>query len=188
MRRAMTGLLAAFVVSSPVWGEEQSRDITDVRTILDGEGVARVLFKVNAPVNLDGVAIRRATLRLSASGSIESRKIRLRVHPVTTAWNSGAVSWTSPWTRPGGDFDDELHGRAQLDLGVGTADLRFDVTPIVKEIVEHGMEADGFILTVDPADGRGIRTADLARLQNLVGATLEVTYRRVSSPPSRRGA
>ena len=60
------------------------------------------------------------------------------------------------------------------------------MTILVKEMVEHRMFADGFILTVDPERGVGIPIADLPRLQALGSASLEIIYRKVG-PPRDRG-
>jgi hypothetical protein len=95
---------------------------------------------------------------------------------VTTNWNPLTVDWTTSWTRAGGDFDDELYARTRVDLGRGATTATLDVTTIVKEFVEGGMSADGFILSVAPSEGDGIRVEDLARFADLAGATLAVLY------------
>ncbi|MBZ0268775.1 hypothetical protein K8I85_11505, partial [bacterium] len=60
---------------------------------------------------------------------------------------------------------------------------------ILKEWLEAGADFDGFILTVQRRDGgEGIRTEDLARLQGLGGALLEVNYRKVPAAPPIAGS
>jgi hypothetical protein len=77
----------------------------------------------------------------------------------------------------GGDFDEELFATADVDLSRGPASAVFDVTTILKEVLESGMTADGFLLTVDPVDGAGIPVTDLTRFGALATATFDVHYR-----------
>jgi hypothetical protein len=106
---------------------------------------------------------------------------------VTANWNPLTVDWTTSWTRPGGDFDDELYARTRVDLARGATTATLDVTTIVKEVVEAGMSADGFILSVVPREGDGICVEDLARLAGLASATLAVSYVKMPSIERRRG-
>jgi hypothetical protein len=63
--------------------------------------------------------------------------------------------------------------------GVGVVDM----TSMLKDVLESGMTADGFLLTVDPVDGVGIPVTDLTRFGTLATATFDVRYRNV--PPRR---
>jgi hypothetical protein len=92
----------------------------------------------------------------------------------------------SSWSRPGGDFDDLLYSRSELDLARGGGAVNFDLTAVLKEIVEEGAFADGLIVTVDPEEGEGIRGQDLPRLEALGAASLEIKYRQVPPRPTRR--
>jgi hypothetical protein len=114
------------------------------------------------------------------------RAFELWIHPVTRAWNPGTVEWRRGWSRPGGDFDDELPSIAQLDLRTPVSEVAFDVTGIMKEILESGMEAHGFLLTVAPADGIGLRVDDLPRFAGLANAGLELKYRQARPLPAHR--
>jgi hypothetical protein len=154
-----------------------------VAVIENGEGAARILFRGGGFEALANVAISRATLTVPVEGLAEDRAIELGIHAVTRAWDPSTVEWRSGWSRPGGDFDDELLSVARLDLRGGASEMAFDVTALLKEIVESGREAHGFILTVTPADGVGLRVEDLPRFAGLANAALEVKYRAL---PERR--
>jgi hypothetical protein len=111
--------------------------------------------------------------------------------PVTTDWSGSAISWTSNWARPGGDVDEELYSRTRADLRSGSGALTLDLTVPVKEIAEEGASLYGFLVTVDETEGDGLRSADLALLQGLSTASVEVTYRSTplgpaGGPPQRR--
>ena len=106
MRRILAVSLSLW--AAPVLAEDVSRPITDVSTIAD-RGAVRVLFKTGAPVEAGALAVEQATITFPVAGELDRRRIELRVHPVTTPWEPGTVDWNSGWSRPGGDFDDELY-------------------------------------------------------------------------------
>ncbi|MEZ5066057.1 MAG: hypothetical protein R3B81_15095, partial [bacterium] len=101
------------------------------------------------------------------------------------AWSRGAVDWSSGWTRAGGDFEDLVYGWAEVSAG--QSEVVFDVSIPVKEILEYGAANRGFLVTVEPAAGLGLRAAD-AEAIGLSNASLDVSYRQIPRPPrSHRG-
>jgi hypothetical protein len=184
MKKMAIALLSVLGASS-VFADQRTYGIRDVTTIADRNGATRILFKA-APVNVSEIVILRATLQFGTGGTVTDRRMRLQLHPVTTEWRPGAVGWTAGWSRAGGDFDDDLYAWSELDLNRSGAELVFDMTRVVKEIVEEGAFADGFVVTVDPTDGIGLRAEDVRRFQNLASASLELKYRNIH--PRRRDA
>jgi hypothetical protein len=161
--------------------------VKDVATITDESGVARVLFRLDGSIDLPNIAIERATLDLSLVGDAQERGLRLQIHPVTRSWNRSSVDWTTGWTRPGGDFEDDLYGRAEVHFDRGATHGSFDLTTPLKEVIEAGMDADGFILTLSPTDGRGIPADALSRFADLDEATVTIRYKRIPpAPPAVR--
>jgi len=187
MRRGvgLTPALAAMLIGATAAGADTlTTAVRDVTVISDGNGSSHVLFDTASLGNLGNVAISRATITFSLSGSAVAERVSLRLHPVTSSWSPGGASWTS-WSRPGGDFDDGVYSRTELDLArSGTVSI--DATSLLKEMIEGGMTAYGFILTEGSGGGNGLSTAAIARLQNLGSATLELHYRK--TPPKPRGA
>jgi hypothetical protein len=158
--------------------------VQDVTVIQDGAGSARILFRPGPTVSgLTGTSISNATLTLPTAGLPAQRGLRLRIYPVTTTWSTAGATWTTGWRRAGGDFDDEIFASADVDFTRGAATAVFDVTGILKEVLEAGMPADGLILTVHSLDGAGIPVADLARFGTLATATFDIRYR--AAPPLR---
>ncbi|MBZ0172452.1 MAG: hypothetical protein K8E66_08740 [Phycisphaerales bacterium] len=181
--------LLAFLVASPVFADRRSEALASHATIDNGGDDHRLLFKANGLRSLESVAIRHARIEFDLAGATTDRTLYLSLCPVTTSWEAGSVQWESGWTRPGGDFDEDLASEVAVDLSRG-GKASFDVTPILKEWLEHGVEYDGFLLTVQPREGgEGIRGEDVTRLQGLANASLVVDYRRVPPPPpmARRG-
>ena len=186
MRSMGIVMVLAALASTPLGAAELSRQVTDVTAIVEPEmGAGRVIFRADISVEDESVAVRRALLRVPLRSIEISRGMTLRVHPVTRDWARGAVSWTSGWSRAGGDFEDRVHGRAEVGPG-RTGEAIFDITVLAKEILEHDVANRGFILTIDPGQGLGLPGEDLSRLGALSGATVEVQYRPV--PPRGRRA
>jgi len=186
MMRRIGLVLALFVMGGiAVQADELTGGLSGVSVISDGSGAHRVLFRASEVAGLTDVAVRRAVLTVPLGGSSEREMLHLEVCPVTAAWTPGAASWNSGWSRAGGDYDDELAARADVDLTVAGGAASFDVTPIVKELIESGAAFDGFILSVQSRDGIGLNSTDLARLQSLAGASLTVEYRNVPHRSAR---
>jgi hypothetical protein len=53
----------------------------------------------------------------------------------------------------------------------------------VKEMAEDGTNLYGFLITVDEREGEGLRSSDLALVQGLANASVEVTYRTTLTGP-----
>ena len=179
--------MTLLVLNTTANAERLSRSATDTYTITHESGVGRVLFHANLTAPEENVIVRRALLRVPLTAIEFSERMTLRVHPVTTAWSSGQVSWTTGWSREGGDFDDRLRARAEVSAQT-EGEAIFDITVIAKEMLEHGMTNYGFILTVDPGEGLGLPAEDLEELESLAGATVQVEWRRKPALPAQHRA
>ncbi|MGQ0721176.1 MAG: DNRLRE domain-containing protein [Candidatus Eiseniibacteriota bacterium] len=158
--------------------------IKDVSTIQDGRGSNRILFNLDGSGPSGDFSIAEATLTLDLSGTGQAGVLRLRIHPVTTQWSAAAAGWTSGWSRAGGDFEETVFARAEVDLAQ-TGTVSIDVTSIMKEVLQSRMPAYGFIVTTDPATRTaGLSTAELSRLESFASASVEVHYR--TTPPRPR--
>ena len=177
LRTLLPAIASAASFTSPV---------RDVASISEPEsGATRLLFTADLAVPEEHVALRRALLRVPVGSRESTEQMVLRVHPGTTAWSRGAVDWSSGWTRAGGDFEDLVYGWAEVSAG--QSEVVFDVSIPVKEILEYGAANRGFLVTVEPAAGLGLRAADAEALR-LSNASLDVSYRQIPRPPrSHRG-
>jgi hypothetical protein len=182
-RTILTVTLLTILVSSPALADRRATALSSHATINNGGDGHRLLFKADGLASLGSVAVRHARIEFDLGGQVTDRTLYLNLSPVTTSWEPGSVQWEGGWRRPGGDFDEDMASEVAVDLSrAGKAS--FDVTPILKEWLEHGVEYDGFILSVQPREGgEGIRGQDLGRLQGLHGASLVVDYRKVPPPP-----
>lgn len=174
------------VITSSARAELVTSGVTDVTPFMKNAEEGRILMRLNFPTLAENAAIRRALLFFDyPAGADEGGVLPLRIYPVTTPWNAGAVDWEGGWTRPGGDFPEDLFARAEIELGRNGGTGIIDLTALVKEILEDGFVADGLLVTIDPNFGEGIRVADLAKLEGLASGRLEISSRAV--PPRPRG-
>jgi len=130
---ALAVMLLALPVGSQVLNsglDALSCGIKDVTTIQDGRGSSRILFNLDGAVLPENISIARATLTFDLSGAASAEALRFWIHPVTAPWSAGSVSWTSGWSRGGGDFEETVFARAEVDLSQKGA-LSIDVTPIL---------------------------------------------------------
>jgi hypothetical protein len=181
MKRALAALI--LLCASSASAERLTAEITDVTPILNESSEGRILLRWDLPNLAQNVAIRRAILVFDIPGGGDEKHLSLRIHPVTTSWNPVTVDWTTGWTRPGGDFPEDLFARGEIDVGRGAGSAAIDLTPLVKEILEDGFVADGLIITLDPNEGEAIRSADLPRFASLGSGRLEVSSRSVPLIP-----
>lgn len=168
MRKWMVlGCLLGLMPTSAFAGTVRAASIQDVTVVENAEGVARVLFRTSVLPASQNLIVQKATLTIPFTGEAQERSINLRVHPVTEVWP------------PGGDFntefDTDLYAPAAVDLGRGAGSVTFDVTVLLKEIIEEGMFADGFVLTSASEERAGIDDADAERFSSMEGAALSVT-------------
>lgn len=163
---------------------ERSLLVQDLTVLQDGTGQARLLFRTPEIAPGERIIVSDAKLVVPLTGLPMARNLRLWVYPVTRAWSAGAATWTTPWSRGGGDVDDDVHMPVDVDLRGRFAVL--DLTGIVKEAVEEGRPMYGFLVTRDPAEGVGIPLVDAARFTGLGTARMSVSYLHASPRPRRR--
>lgn len=180
-------LLALLAVTTAASGAQRELGLSGLTVIADGSGHHRCLIRVNDAASLEKVAIARVELVLPLSGLAAPRTLRLAAFPVTRAWSPEAVSWTNGWTSPGGDFDEEIMARSEVDLRGGAGEVRMDVTEHVRQWVAGEKPCNGLLLSVPPEFGIGVATEDVARLQAPGSAKLRVVYRKVGRAPRQDG-
>jgi hypothetical protein len=145
--------------------------------------VARVLFAAPDLSGLDDSLLFSARLEF-ALGAPAEEEVYVQVNPITREWTPGSASWTSPWTRPGGDRDEDHFRTERVDAG-DTA-LTVDVTSILRAALEGEIEAHGFVLSAPHASGDGLAAAELSRLGSLAAGKLVVEHRKFRTPRAAR--
>ena len=167
--------VAAWLFASSAWGESRTVPLQDVTAVENGAGSTRIFFRLGEIPFSESTLIRSAVLRLPFTGSARERDIELRVSPVTQAWST--PSFDTP-------FDEDLSGHCDVSFRGGSGVAIFDLTVALKEQLEEGTFADGFVLIAYTEDRR--TSADLSRFGTLTGGQLSLsTMVLPSGKPSR---
>ncbi|MFN8179835.1 MAG: hypothetical protein U0167_18030 [bacterium] len=164
-------LLPAAADAGAEWRE---MPISDVRVISDGSGHVRLLVNPGSLLALQGKFVEAAVLTLPMDGQILTRELDVRVFPITRSWESGVVTWTTPWSRAGGDVDERRMCAERLADGERPTTLRLNISGIVREMVDGSIDCHGFLLGVARHQGAGFRPEELARFGGLQGLALRV--------------
>jgi hypothetical protein len=93
---------------------------------------SRILFKFDLPSMLSDKRIDYAEVVFQAKIDTLSRySVMFAGFPVTTDWNNATASWSNPWTKEGGDYNDSLY-EIGLIKARGDGEVRFDITRLVR--------------------------------------------------------
>jgi hypothetical protein len=142
----------------------------------DSSASPRLLVKWQLPSGLDTIIIDGAGILMEVSRA-GSRPAGVSVYPLITNWTSNSVAWSGTWENAGGDFDETKFAPALLQAS-GTAELKTDVTPVIKSMLAGSTANNGFIVIVD-AGGAKLSTVSTANTSSsLAKAKLVIAYRK----------
>jgi hypothetical protein len=177
--RAIMGLVAlALAWSAPASGVKQTLTPTDQATITDSSGESRMLVLFEGVTDLQNEWIQSATLHFPLSSAMPA-DMDLMIDVPRSQWNSGA-SWTSPWTRAGGDPYDEQAVVRPARAGLSGV-VSMDVTHLVRSMAAGEIPEHGFMVWPVGGSRVGLSTAELAAFGSRSQASLEITYRKLSA-------
>ncbi len=179
-----TGLFLFLLAVGPAAADRAELPLGTATIISSEAGAARVLFRAPDLAALGDPLIFSAHLEFTLPRAATGPETYVQVNAITRDWATGSVSWTSPWTRAGGDRDDTYFRSGQVDAEA-TA-LRLDVTSLVRAMVEGEIESYGFMLSVPYGVGEGFRAAELSRLGTLSAGRLVVEHRQFRAPKAVR--
>lgn len=111
------------------------------------------------------VVIDSADLKLAVDAAPKPNTggLDVSVHRIATAWSESTVTWNTPWSTPGGDFDSTPITTQNIDendkfSALGNQRLSFDVTSGVAYFAQNPASNFGFLLK-----GPDTLTGDLDR-------------------------
>ncbi|MDI6740819.1 MAG: DNRLRE domain-containing protein [Candidatus Edwardsbacteria bacterium] len=130
--KCIIAVVAALAFSaSALKAESVCAGVAQIATIsgqVNGAAISRLLLKFDEIRVPSGSAIDYAELSWPVSSGNGS--ITIECLPLATDWNSTTVSWTSPWTTPGGDYRRTGWLYPAVDLSAA-GKLAIDMTVIV---------------------------------------------------------
>jgi hypothetical protein len=143
-----------------------------------GQLISRAVLSIPIPTDVLQSHVDFAMLSFPAlSVTNATARVGIEACPLTTAWDAGTVSWSWPWTNPGGDFDSTSPAYYAIAAG--------DDYPVTLDITEHvlawqnGAANCGVILTRSQSEGGGFG-AEVSNLGAAVeAARLKLYYHHV---------
>lgn len=155
MNNRLFKLIMIFLVSIVVitkYGESYSAEVTTsikdagliVSPTLSRE--VRGLVKFDLPSVPEGSTIDFVSLHLKLQGNpLQGDYLDFIAFPVTANWSLANLSWSSPWTKPGGDFIDTLVTMGGISFSQGD-EIYLDITEFYKLWSFGTLENKGIIL------------------------------------------
>lgn len=175
MKRRILVSLALLALPSIAPAERHALALAETRVIASPEGAGRILLGFESAGSLGDVVVSSAFLEVPIPRRMLEQDLEITVYGLARTWRGQSATWTTPWSRPGGDLDESYFGEVTLAAGQMTGTLRMNVTQIVDEIVTRGAPDYGFVLTTPLRSGDGFTAGQRALLGTLSEARLVVT-------------
>lgn len=119
-----------------------------------------------------------ATLNIKAkvSGDITGT---IEVLPVLTEWNTrGDLTWSNPWTKPGGDYGDQVKaGRYSLKSEYNEKEISIDISEIVRDWISGLTNNNGIIVKLAEDD---VSLSKVEYSMDFTEASIEVFFAKIS--------
>jgi hypothetical protein len=182
-------LLLAFLLSIvgpnlPSFAEEISVDIGNAVVITNpNSSVSHFLAMPLLDLPDSSMVVDRAVLDLWVEPETEDTITfaAVTVYPLISNWSVNDVSWSSPWTNPGGDIDNTFYAEYAINTP-GLQSIEIDLTDLVMRWVDGRMAYYGFMIMV--SDG-ALATLNFTNGPDGNGpfATLRITYTSIQQEP-----
>ena len=144
-------------------------------------GETRFLLDIGSLDAVRNERILSARMRIPLPGRIAGQEVPLELYGLTTSWRGTVPTWTSPWTRPGGDLDPAPAAYRGLEEGGRLTTLELDVTHIIRAMAEGELAENGFMLVPADAGRKGFDDGERGILGALTGGELVISYRKLSA-------
>lgn len=180
----MRAMLAAAIVLMGTGAQALEERIPIVRAaVLEAPrtGETRFLLDIGSLDAVRNERILSARIRIPLPGLIPGQELPLELYGLTTSWRGAVPTWTTPWTRPGGDLDVASAAFRGLEGGSRVTTLELDVTHIIRAMAEGDVAENGFMLVPAETDRDGFDEGERAILGALMGGELVISYRKLSA-------
>ena len=168
-------VVVALVLPGTVRAERQVYPLAEARVIASPEAAGRILLDFASLQGLQHVVVSSAYLEIPLPDAVLEQDLEICAYPLSRGWARQAATWTTPWSRAGGDLDESYFDEVTMSAGRRTGTLRLNVTQVVDEIVTRGAPSYGFILSAPLRRGDGFTEGQRALLGTMAGARLLIT-------------
>jgi len=170
-------LLVIGLAASAVQAEYLEITASEIASIepADKSASPRVLVKWTLPPNLKDKIVDAAVIDMEVPIST-GMNVVVDVAPVKTAWSASSVSWSSGWSKAGGDYDMDVSSPAIL-----TARNDYQVVADVYELILAQIAGErtdnGFIVVPEASEDGKLATVSANNVTSLSKAKLIIAYR-----------
>jgi len=155
MKKILLSISIFLLLTSLVNSAEVTIPVSQTAVICSGfdSNYGRLLFKFDLPKELDSAFIDYAEIVFKAEPEpsyADAKLVVVGAFPVTNDWTADNVTWSLPWSNPGGDYIDSIYDSALLLKSDGY-EIGLDITQITRLWAEKSLSNYGLILlAVDP--------------------------------------
>lgn len=179
MRIVRPTLIALVTLASATWTEAARIEVAaaQVATIQpeDSSVSPRILVSWILPEELAGKEVEAAFAQFTLA-TIGEGELSVDMSPLEAPWTAQGASWTSGWSKDGGDFDDSWAETAVLTPENGGA-VTMDVRQLVRDFIAGNRSNFGFILIPDSTAEKRLKSFDVNDSAKLRDAKLLIVYR-----------
>jgi hypothetical protein len=175
MKRSVLISLAVLTIPETGAAERHVFPLAEARVISSPAAADRILLGFESLEGLEEVVVSSAFLELPLPSARLEQDLEICVYGLARGWRGQNATWSTPWTRAGGDLDESYFEEVTIPAGQRTGTVRLNVTQVVDEILTLGAPDHGFVLTAPLRRGEGLTAAERAALGSLNTARLVVT-------------
>lgn len=179
--KMMAGVLALIIClgASLASAEDNVYELNNPVQITDQNGTDfRLLFRPDLNLPDSSIIIDRAILEVKALVPGDSALVTVRVCPIIVNWGAESVAWDSPWTDPGGDFDDVNYAEYSAYVN-GSQEFGVDITDTFMRWADGRMPYYGFMVGIKMGSDSNVSFVDLPDGNSV--ARLKVSFTRMTA-------
>jgi len=170
-------LCGLFLSASPLGATTLEIPIAEVTKLSPSDSLqaGRFLIRFSLPKELDGATIDFAQLEISLGiEQAEDRPVTLECCALAKDWNAQTVSWSEPWSNPGGDLSDSNKTVLTLYSG-GEMFCRTNITHLLQVWADGGANY-GLILKAVQDQNLSLNRLDTSALPPGIKARVKIWY------------
>jgi hypothetical protein len=168
-------LIALLALSVCVLAEEITIPVTEYSIISDSIDNPRLVTKFTVPQEITDTTLVFAEIRFSITPQFSTDSIlQFYCIRLSTEWTPNNVSWSSPWTNPGGDYDTLMTPAMFATTEVGIQTAYFDITEIVRDWLRGNATNNGLIFKLQDGHTSGFALDRLPELPNNAIASVKI--------------
>jgi hypothetical protein len=168
-------LIALLTMGACALAEEITFPVTEYSVFSDSIDNPRLVTKFTLTEGLADTMLVFAEISFDIIPEFSSDSIlQFDCIRLTTEWSPNNVSWSSPWTNPGGDYDTLMTPTMFATTETGAQTAYFDITEIVRDWLRGNATNEGLIFKLQDGLTSGFAIDRLPELPNNAIASVKI--------------